>query len=106
MMLGAKARGEWQPPMKPCLQMGDALLFDHRILHRGPSNDHKTDMRPMLCICYCQQRFTDLVNYPKRSLHDIVNGSKEKKSASSSATIRGDGEDEGEDDEGKKKKKA
>lgn len=38
MLLAAKARKTLRPPITPQLQMGDALLFDYRILHRGRAN--------------------------------------------------------------------
>jgi len=38
MMLLAKARKTLQSPVTPELQMGDALLFDYRTLHRGRAN--------------------------------------------------------------------
>jgi len=38
MMLVAKARKTLRSPVTPELKMGDALLFDYRILHRGRAN--------------------------------------------------------------------
>ena len=38
MMLVAKARKTLRSPITPELQMGDALIFDYRILHRGRAN--------------------------------------------------------------------
>ena len=38
MLLVAKARKTLQAPVIPLLQMGDALVFDYRILHRGRAN--------------------------------------------------------------------
>jgi len=38
MMLLAKARKTLRSPVTPELQMGDALVFDYRILHRGRAN--------------------------------------------------------------------
>ena len=38
MMLLAKARKTLRSPVTPELQMGDALMFDYRILHRGRAN--------------------------------------------------------------------
>jgi len=37
-MLLAKARKTLRSPVTPELQMGDALMFDYRILHRGRAN--------------------------------------------------------------------
>jgi len=37
-MLVAKARKTLRQPVTPELQMGDALMFDYRILHRGRAN--------------------------------------------------------------------
>lgn len=45
--------------IRPHLQLGDALVFDCRILHFGLGN-HSTDVwRPMLYINYHQQWFVD-----------------------------------------------
>ncbi len=38
MMLAAKARKALRPPVCPELSIGDALVFDYRILHRGMAN--------------------------------------------------------------------
>ena len=38
MMLAARARKTLRPPVTPEMVMGDALMFDYRILHRGRAN--------------------------------------------------------------------
>jgi len=43
MMLVAKARKTLRSPVTPELQMGDALLFDYRTLHRGRANMSDVD---------------------------------------------------------------
>jgi ectoine hydroxylase-related dioxygenase (phytanoyl-CoA dioxygenase family) len=59
MMIAAKARKELRPPCLPLLDVGDALIFDYRILHRGRANLSKTQSRPILIItlakkvCHC-----------------------------------------------------
>jgi ectoine hydroxylase-related dioxygenase (phytanoyl-CoA dioxygenase family) len=50
MMIAAKARKELRPPCRPILDVGDALIFDYRILHRGRANLSKTQSRPILII--------------------------------------------------------
>ena len=51
----------------PCLRMGDALLYDYRICHRGTRNlsgisgDDKT--RPMLYLIYARPWFQEHLNF-------------------------------------------
>lgn len=49
-MIAAKARKELRSPCMPLLDVGDALIFDYRILHRGRANLSKTITRPILVI--------------------------------------------------------
>ena len=44
MMLAAKARKSLRPPVCPELKIGDALVFDYRILHRGMANVSDVDV--------------------------------------------------------------
>ncbi|GKY94394.1 hypothetical protein MPSEU_000405400 [Mayamaea pseudoterrestris] len=70
MMLSAKARKTLQSPVAPLLAVGDVLLFDYRVLHRGKANQCQRDgdVRTLLCITVAQPWFKDIVNFPKRSI--------------------------------------
>lgn len=70
MMLAAKARKTLRKPTAPLLAVGDALVFDYRVLHRGKANKcrDETKNRTMLCITIAQSWFKDIVNFPRRSI--------------------------------------
>jgi hypothetical protein len=69
MMLAAKARKTLQAPVAPLLQLGDVLVFDYRILHRGLANVSQQN-RPILVLTVAQAWFKDVLNFPARSLKD------------------------------------
>ena len=64
--------------------MGDALIFDYRVLHRGRANmsdeedeeeeecvvgkDHGGRDRPVLVLTFARRWFVDVCNFPKRSI--------------------------------------
>ncbi|CAB9525966.1 Phytanoyl-CoA dioxygenase (PhyH) [Seminavis robusta] len=58
---------ELRKPYAPELKLGDALIFDYRILHRGKPNRSKKH-RPMLVLAFSEPWFTDVKNWPQRSL--------------------------------------
>jgi len=53
----------------PLLNVGDILVFDYRLLHRGKAN-MSTQNRPMLVLSFSQAWFRDDKNWPERSLSD------------------------------------
>ena len=84
MMIGAKARGETVPNELPTLAVGDALLFDYRVLHRGRGNvsDAVGEFvgvgginRPVMVLTYANTWFKDIYNFPlERSIRTKVGG--------------------------------
>ena len=56
-----------KPPYAPELKVGDALIFDYRTLHRGKPNLSRTN-RPMLVFSFSEEWFTDVKNWPERSM--------------------------------------
>ena len=75
MMLSAKARKTLRPPVAPLLIIGDALVFDYRVLHRGKANQCSRvdeDRRTLLCITAALPWFKDILNYPKRSIEEVA----------------------------------
>lgn len=87
MMLAAKCRKTLRSPIWPALKLGDAVLFDYRVLHRGRAylcNDgvggngppspppFATANRSYLVMTFCQPWFRDVLNFPKRSMHDTT----------------------------------
>lgn len=69
MMLAAKARKTLRPPVAPTLKLGDVLLFDYRVLHRGKSNS-SLDNRTFLVVTVAKAWFKDVLNFPLKSLYD------------------------------------
>eukprot|EP00565_Helicotheca_tamesis_P003874 CAMPEP_0185726698 /NCGR_PEP_ID=MMETSP1171-20130828/2590_1 /TAXON_ID=374046 /ORGANISM="Helicotheca tamensis, Strain CCMP826" /LENGTH=279 /DNA_ID=CAMNT_0028395093 /DNA_START=38 /DNA_END=877 /DNA_ORIENTATION=- len=67
MMLAAKARKTLRPPLTPILNAGDALVFDYRVLHRGLPNV-TANSRPILVMAFAKKWFTDILNFPRRSM--------------------------------------
>ncbi|KAL7542698.1 hypothetical protein ACHAXR_012003, partial [Thalassiosira sp. AJA248-18] len=100
MMLAAKARKTLRPAVAPEMRMGDVLLFDYRILHRGRANmndEITTDVvdtnnndeeicskeekggeyvrhRPVLVLTFARRWFVDVCNFPKRSIFALDMG--------------------------------
>lgn len=71
LMLAARAKKTLRSPVVPCLQRGDALIFDYRLLHRGRANTHPNQInRPILVLTFARKWFVDVCNFPKRSLYD------------------------------------
>ncbi|KAG7349984.1 phytanoyl-CoA dioxygenase family protein [Nitzschia inconspicua] len=75
-MLSAKCRKTLQAPVWPALSLGDVLIFDYRILHRGRANnsssssnnnnnDKLANNRSYLVLTYAQPWFQDVLNFPK-----------------------------------------
>ena len=71
MMLAAKCQKRLRPTQAPTLTVGDILLFDYRVLHRGRANQHATDVRTFLVLTYGQPWFHDVLNFPKRSMMEF-----------------------------------
>jgi hypothetical protein len=73
LLLGARARGEVLPNHLPELSLGDILIFDYRILHRGRANLSLMKNRPVLVLTYAEEWFNDLYNFPPdRSLETVA----------------------------------
>lgn len=55
------------PGAAPELSLGDALLFDYKLIHRGTENvsDH---LRPVMYTVWGRSWFNELVNFPSESL--------------------------------------
>ena len=76
MILAAKCRKSLLPPYTATMRLGDVLIFDYRVLHRGKANNLPTIMsadggsnnRTFLVLTYAQSWFEDVVNFPKRSM--------------------------------------
>ncbi|CAJ1943569.1 unnamed protein product [Cylindrotheca closterium] len=67
MMLAAKCRGTLRVPVWPALNLGDVVCFDYRILHRGRANNSDRN-RFVLVLTFAEPWFTDVLNFPKRSM--------------------------------------
>jgi hypothetical protein len=67
MMLAARCRKTLRSPVWPPLKLGDVLLFDYRVLHRGRANNTLRN-RHVLVLTFCEQWFEDILNFPKRSM--------------------------------------
>jgi predicted MFS family arabinose efflux permease len=71
MLLAAKCRKQLRPTQAPLLQMGDILLFDYRILHRGLANHRPNNQkRVILVLTVSHKNFRDRLNFPSRSIYD------------------------------------
>ena len=68
-MMLAKARKQLHVPVQPVATSGDAVIFDYRTLHRGTANN-STKPRAMLELVFFKKGYTDLLNFPKRSVFD------------------------------------
>jgi predicted nucleic acid-binding Zn-ribbon protein len=58
-----------QKPLAPELKVGDILIFDYRLLHRGKPN-LSSSHRPYLVLTFSLPTFHDTYNWPARSLKD------------------------------------
>lgn len=58
-----------KPPFAPTMNVGDILVFDYRLLHRGKPNLSRIN-RPMLVFTFSHPWFQDAKNWPKRSLYE------------------------------------
>ena len=56
-------------PFAPFLNVGDALVFDYRVLHRGLPNLVDRD-RPVLVFTFMKKDFQDTLNWPGKSVFD------------------------------------
>lgn len=72
MMLAAKCRKTLRSPVCPSLKLGDVLLFDYRVLHRGRANNTLQN-RNVLVMTFCEPWFEDVLNFPKRSMLEPSN---------------------------------
>ena len=70
MMLAAKANRTLRPPVTPELILGDAMVFDYRLLHRGKANVSLAENRPILVLSFSKSWYKDVCNFPKRSMYD------------------------------------
>ena len=65
------AQSQFDSPIAPLLNVGDVLIFDFRLLHRGLSNIDEREMnRPMLVLAYSIPTFQDTANWPGPSIFD------------------------------------
>jgi hypothetical protein len=69
MMLAAKCRKTLRQPVLATADLGDVLIFDYRILHRGRANLHKQENRNVLVLTYAKKWYEDIANFPKNSMH-------------------------------------
>ena len=69
-MMLARARKQLHTPVTPTACSGDAVIFDYRTLHRGTCNN-STKPRAMLELVFFRKGYTDLLNFPKRSVLNL-----------------------------------
>lgn len=65
----AKPMHLWPPAVKPMLKLGDVLMFDFRILHRGIGNTAHMN-RPLLVLAFSIPSFHDTANWPGPSIFE------------------------------------
>lgn len=66
----AKAR-PYPLPVKPFMNVGDVLIFDFRILHRGMGNKSIRNInRPVLVLAFSIPSFHDTANWPGPSIFE------------------------------------
>ena len=70
-MMLARARKQLHAPVQPVASSGDAVIFDYRTLHRGTENNSQLP-RAMLELVFFKKGYTDLLNFPKRSIFKNV----------------------------------
>jgi hypothetical protein len=75
-MMLARARKQLHSPVQPVASSGDAIIFDYRTLHRGTANNSDKP-RAMLELVFFKKGFTDILNFPKRSIFDVNRESKD-----------------------------
>ena len=75
-MMLARARKQLHSPVQPVASSGDAVIFDYRTLHRGTANNSDKP-RAMLELVFFKKGFTDILNFPKRSIFDVNRESKD-----------------------------
>ena len=63
----AKIKKTLRPTIVPDLRLGDAVLFDYRVLHRGTRNT-SGGPRPVFVMTLAKPWFRDLLNFPRRAL--------------------------------------
>jgi tRNA(Arg) A34 adenosine deaminase TadA len=71
-MLLAKCKKMLRPLEWPEMELGDVLIFDYRILHRGRANNTGVN-RNYLVLTYAESWFEDRLNFPKRSMYEKRN---------------------------------
>ena len=65
----AKQMFEMPRPVSPLMNVGDALMFDFRILHRGLANTSLRNInRPLLVLAFSIPSFHDTANWPGPSI--------------------------------------
>jgi Phytanoyl-CoA dioxygenase (PhyH) len=69
MMLAAKAKKTLAAPVTPLLQLGDVLIFDYRLLHRGRANRSPSHNRVILVVTVAVPWFRDVLNFPHLNLY-------------------------------------
>jgi len=57
-------------PIAPCLAVGEVLIFDYRVTHRGMANT-SMESRPVAYLTYCQQGVEDDYSFPDTSLFEV-----------------------------------
>ena len=87
---GGGSLADYAPPgsMAPLLELGDALVYDQRTIHRGTANI-SSESRPLLYLLYKRPWYHETINFGEEPLFAHP--------APHSASARGSG--------GKKKKK-
>jgi len=70
MMLAAKCRKQLRDPVTPELKLGDILVFDYRVLHRGRANLSQHQNRTILVMTFCKPWYKDVLNFPSRSMYE------------------------------------
>ena len=63
---------ELRTPIAPLMKVGDVLMFDFRILHRGLANSNlqRNLNRPLLVLAFSIPSFHDTANWPGPSIFD------------------------------------
>ena len=70
-MMLARARKQLHAPVMPTALSGDAVIFDYRTLHRGTANNGDRP-RAMLELVFFRRGYSDLLNFPKRSVMNVT----------------------------------
>jgi hypothetical protein len=72
LMLVAHCQKTLRPLVAPTLELGDVLVFDYRVLHRGLANRQSVQHRIYLVLTVSRPWFKDIINFPSRSLYSPV----------------------------------